>query len=285
MAALVVDDLVAFASTLTGAPARLVRAATAVSVRAGAVLVRFDHDPTTAARALSVARVLADAGMPASLACSDVVHAAPGGWSATLWQWEQSLPALVSTFDVGRVVARLHQVEAPQSLASSRLFDEASLVLDELLVKDPPSWRAQLATLVSVRAGLVGLLEAACLSDPLGRGVVHGDVHARNILRTARGLVVIDLETAGAGPRSLDLAVCTFRTTHYRGEGTLQQLHTGYVRPFERFDLFDDLARLYAFKLAVSTVELADSTGRFFDEANRRVDFLTGRYHGPWTYV
>ncbi|WP_168800419.1 phosphotransferase [Cellulomonas telluris] len=58
--------------------------------------------------------------------------------------------------------------------------------------------------LVEARAAL--LAELAALRSPLGTGVVHGDVSPANVLATAAGPVLIDLDFAARAPLEYDLS-------------------------------------------------------------------------------
>lgn len=63
-------------------------------------------------------------------------------------------------------------------------------------------------------------------ADPLGQALIHGDLNEGNAIATARGVVLIDLERAGVGPRSLDLAVQRVRARRF---GMAEELLDAFI--------------------------------------------------------
>jgi aminoglycoside phosphotransferase (APT) family kinase protein len=55
----------------------------------------------------------------------------------------------------------------------------------------------------------------ASRTDPAGTGVVHGDLHRLNVLRSREGPILADLEMAGSGPPSYDSAPAAVAVRRY----------------------------------------------------------------------
>ncbi|MCK6520181.1 phosphotransferase [Myxococcota bacterium] len=110
---------------------------------------------------------------------------------------------------VGRWMAEAHAVEAPPELAPT-LYDPASFWARHV----SPVEEALRAAHPEVREA-VGVYapegEVAGALDELPQAILHGDIFAENLLfHRDEGPWVVDFETAGRGPRLLDLAIAVF---------------------------------------------------------------------------
>jgi Ser/Thr protein kinase RdoA (MazF antagonist) len=130
-----------------------------------------------------------------------------------------------------------------------------------------PAWTplrrlpGQVAELPAEAAGVLlaaraALLDALCeLHSELGVDVLHGDLSPTNMLRTAAGPRLIDLDFVAAGPREYDLASAARRVA--AGEldpGTYRAFCEAYgydVREWEGLEVVNRLAELggVAFRL------------------------------------
>jgi Ser/Thr protein kinase RdoA (MazF antagonist) len=219
------DGLVDGACQAAGYPpgADLMRQhANAVYLLTGApVVVRVGYGAAAAeraARSLAVTRWLAGDGFPATVPTDlpsgvdqPLVVATPDGEpvAVTFWRYypqdvdrPPSDPAAL-----GRIAADLHRRDAPPpvSLPRFRPLEPLSWALDQqaarsVLTKDQHAW------LLGRAAELRAAYEE--LDFPLGYGLVHGDMHRGNLLRTAHGTdpyVLADWDGVCVGPREIDL--------------------------------------------------------------------------------
>jgi len=194
----------AFGLDPTGA--EVLRAATRHVVRfpaAGALTFAVADGP--ARHEAAVATLLAEADVPATRLLAGPT--AVDGWWVTAWrEIPDAEPGPVDAAVLGTLAARLHR--ATRGGRHLRACDPLAAA------------RAQLA--VAVRAGRTGaddldVLEGAArrleptwrdaLADAGADGaVVHGDLHAGNVVVGRDGPVLVDLELAGWGPPAYDAA-------------------------------------------------------------------------------
>jgi Ser/Thr protein kinase RdoA (MazF antagonist) len=128
------------------------------------------------------------------------------GYDLTLWTYVAPSGQLPSEVEVGEALARLHLSlrDFPRSSLPERLPVHAQIenglsALEREKVVDAPT----LASLSDLHEKLSG--ELAGLQGT--EGVLHGDAHPWNLLRTEAGWRWIDLEETGSGPQEFDLAV------------------------------------------------------------------------------
>ncbi len=70
---------------------------------------------------------------------------------------------------------------------------------------------------------------------PVGRSVVHGDLHPMNVILGPRGPVVIDWTNAMAGPQGFDAALSYVLMATYEADGPKESIgQWAFVRLFER---------------------------------------------------
>lgn len=174
--------------------ARVVADLSTVVLRAGAYAVKVFPPGTDPAHLTRIAVALAPSDT-AVLPVSAPVVTRHGLVVSYPWHAAQGQP--VSWPEIGRLLRRFHVEHAGA---------------------DVPTWTplrrmdAQLAGLPGevadvLRAAKETLLDAlARLSNPLGTGVIHGDVSPANVLRTNSGPRFIDLDFVARGPLEYDLA-------------------------------------------------------------------------------
>ena len=203
---------VARGAGLAEADAGVWRAGSAVLVGLPEVpaLARVDElsRAVDAARQVAVARALATAGVPAVrlMGPESQPVATPVG-SVTVWRWEPPTGPPVGPREIGRVARLLHDRTRARPVADLPRHDPLTTVAAELD-------RAAAAGVTSagdldLLRGEVRRLAAAWpdpADDPLGATVVHGDLHRANVVPGRGGPVLADLELAGWGPASADVA-------------------------------------------------------------------------------
>ena len=203
---------VAGGAGLAVAGAGVWRAGSAVLVGLPSVpaLARVDEPARSAdaARQVGVARALAEVGVPAVRVVGPEPQpvATPVG-PVTIWGWEPPTGPPVGPREMGQVARLLHDRTRARPLADVPRHDPLSTVAAELD-------RAEAAGVTSavdldLLRGEVRRLAAAWpdpADDPLGAAVVHGDLHRANVVPGRRGPVLADLELAGWGAASADVA-------------------------------------------------------------------------------
>lgn len=253
------------------------RTGTAVLVAApgAGVLVRVDDrvGGARAARHLAVGHALAELGVPAVRPVAGVnAPLEVDGAAVTLWELERLVRGRVDAAVVGHLAGRLHR--ASRNGAGSAGID----AFDPLRDVDE-----QLAT--ARLSGDESELLATARTDVARRwvedvdgvgghpwGIVHGDLHAGNVLLTRRGPVLADLELAGVGPVAYDLAAPVVAVLRYGASAaTLADYARSYrapIPPAARHGVLRDAYELWLTSWAVANRDL---DGAHELEATRRL--------------
>ncbi len=208
-----IDALAAtFGLDVTGA--EVVRAATRHCVRFPASQVRTFAVPqgTTGPRQeVAVAALLADAGVPAARALSG--PAPIDGWLVTAWREVAGVDPDAPPPDaamLGALAARLHRATGPLDPRGLVACDPLGAALAQLEVAIPAGRTSDddLGVLRRAATRLEVIWQAAVdrAHAEAGGAVVHGDLHADNVVVGRRGPVLVDLELAGWGPAAYDAA-------------------------------------------------------------------------------
>jgi homoserine kinase type II len=110
---------------------------------------------------------------------------------------------------VGRWMAETHAVEAPDDLPLTRYHPATFLTAHVAPARE--ALQARHPALVEAIDTLYAGGDLPSAFDELPQAIVHGDLFAENLLfHREGGPSVVDLETAGRGPRLLDLAIAVF---------------------------------------------------------------------------
>jgi hypothetical protein len=239
-------------------------------------------------RQVAVASLLQHCGVPA-------VHLAGGprqpvvvgdpAVAVSAWHLEELTDAPVGAGELGGLARQLHAISADDAEHLQVPPFEPFVAIAE-----------QLATAARVGAtgpddlellaGLNGRLAAAwpaavadaAGSTAAGLGVVHGDLHAGNVLATTRGLVVADLELAGIGPVAYDLVAVVVAVERYGAPvSTIDDFAAGYGHPIPaaaHHGVLRDTYELWLTAWAVANRHVDDDHDR---EARARL----ARWHHP----
>ena len=197
----------------------LIRSGTALLVRFGPLLIRA-WEPArsaTAHREVVVARTLVAAGVPTVPLLEPLDQPVVGPGSVlTVWRWLDLEPGVVSPTELGALAGRLRRATAGHH--DIPVFDPLGMIRGLLHTTARPAGAAAAGDLADLGA-MVDEVEPAWVeaarSDPAGTGVVHGNLHRLNVLRSHEGPVLADLEMAGAGPPSYDSAPAAVAVRRY----------------------------------------------------------------------
>lgn len=194
-----------------------------IGLPGAALVVRIDAPArmADADRQVLVARALAGRGVPAVRLGGpedQPVHTAVGG--LTFWRFEELVDATVTPAQMGELARRLHGAfhgagaTAATGIPPLDPIGAARARLDAAEVAGATD-RDELTLLRNIGAGLAERWPAVAERDPMGQTLVHGDLHEHNVWSTARGPILGDLEVAGMGPASYDLAPALVAVERY----------------------------------------------------------------------
>jgi aminoglycoside phosphotransferase (APT) family kinase protein len=156
-------------------------------------------------RTVAVARWLESVGYPAVRAIRVDQPIVIDGRIVTFWQaLSNDGDQYASTPEIAEILARLHQLVAPEYLHLPPLapFANAAQRIDTNTWLSPDDRSFLIGTLASMRDAYDNL------EFVLPQGVIHGDASVGDVLRDGHGnSVLIDLDGFAIGPREWDLAL------------------------------------------------------------------------------
>jgi aminoglycoside phosphotransferase (APT) family kinase protein len=250
------------------------------------VIVRVSRPGQTAAarREVRVARWLAEHGMPAVRLAEDLdeqLVETDGGHPVTFWT---ELPPHEhgSSTDVAQLLCQLHALPLPD-------FELGTV---DPFVRIPERLQAATTLDEGDRAWLHGLhqdLAAAWAERPEGRPLcaVHGDAWPGNLVRTAHGPVMMDLERFSLGPPEWDLVSTAVgrRTTGSVSDADYEQFCSTYGFDVTEWPGYAVLAGARELRMVTYAAQHAASNPEWAQQAQLRVDCLRGRRGPrPWNW-
>lgn len=202
-----------------------------------------------------------------------------GSATVLLTRWEERADAPVRWERAGEVAAAAHEAlggwRGPLPGGRIDLIGQAQDRLRRLADRWPDP-----ADVALLGAHLKRLNGSALSNSPLGEGVVHGDLHADNLLVSARGLVLLDWELAGIAPREWDFAAVGCAQRFFGQEGAVDAFAAGYGR--DPGEVVWELVELRALLITAGQM-LAAHTPAARTQAKRRLAYWrTGRLDQPW---
>lgn len=231
----------------------------------------------------AAARVLAETGVPAARLTAGPAEIA--GWWVTAWaDLDLAEATPVAATDIGALAAALHRATAGPDRAR----------WPGLVATDP---LAAVHVQITTAAAHVRSDDRAWVSDAARRlrpvwraaaagpgAVIHGDLHAANVVRAPGGPTLVDLELTGWGPVAYDAAPTVAAVRHYgRPESDLDDFDRAYGAPLARTEVAAELAAVWALWSTAWAVANAHRSARLAEEAAVRLETLrTGVLPRPW---
>lgn len=261
----------------------VVRDGAALLLRRGDGLVRVRPVPDglgVAEREVRLARLLAEHDVPVTELLGDGQPWEAEGCVITAWRWSSGGEPLEPA-TLGRLARTLRE-RTVDAVLTVPVLDPVEAVLGA--VAHLPSEDPEAAWVRQRAAELAGPWADAADDDPLGRAVVHGDLHEGNVVAGPAGPLLTDLELMGAGPSSYDAAPAAVAVDRYGADpATLEAFLVGFgadPRPWSGFATFTAVYELWVTAWAVG-VRHQDPT--WAAEAARRVRTLRDGTEEPWT--
>lgn len=262
----------------------VIRDGAALLVRRGPVLVRVrpnsEANRDLARREVQLANLLGSLGVPVTpLVEPDDQPWIVAGNVVSAWSWvERSLRS--DAFDLGLLARTLRERSAIAAALVPRLDPLGAIVA---VVAHLPTDDAD-ATFVRRRArDLAGAWSEAVLDDPLGQGIVHGDLHRANVIDGPAGPVLTDLELTGAGGASYDAAPTAVAVRRYGvDEGTLEQFTSGFGADPRSWSGFATYLEVYELWTTAWSVGVRHRDPAWAEESRRRVETLRDGADHRW---
>lgn len=261
----------------------VIREGLSLLVRQDDVLVRVRPraEEPIAAREVEVARALLAAEVPVA----ELVGGRGQPWLAegcvvTAWRWRETV-GTASPVDLGHLARDLRERTAGTHVFDVPRFDPLSAIRNA--VAGAPIGDAQ-GDFVRRRAQeLSPEWASAADRDPAGTAVVHGDLHADNVLLTAGGSLLTDLELAGAGPASYDTAPAVVMVERYGADpSTLDAFVDAQEHDPRSWPGFATCLAVYELWVTAWAVGVRERSPELAAEAAIRVGCLRDQTCEPW---
>ena len=262
--------------------ARVLRVRRSVHVelpRAGVVArVEAPGDEPTARRLAWAGELLAGSGAPAArLFRPEIQPMLVDGGALTLWR---RLEAVGSPRygALGGALRAVHDATRGAEADDALSFEAFGGIRADLLWLAEREGSGDSELMLRHLEALESDWAASTRDDPLGTVLVHGDVHIDNAIVTERGLVLIDLESAGIGAASWDLVPLAVGVRRYGlPVGRFAEFLDGYGADPGDGPGFDLMCRVYELLVTAWAMRCAVDSPEMTAEARVRVDgFLRG---------
>ena len=261
----------------------VVRDGLSLLARRGDVVVRVRprSEEPVAAREVAVALALADAAVPVTT----LVDPGDQPWTigasvVTAWSWSASIGS-AGPAELGTLARMLAQQTGGGPAYEVPRFDPLTAI--RRTVEHLPVGDDQADTIRRLAHGLGPAWAAAADSDPAGVTIVHGDLHRDNVVVTASGPLLTDLELAGSGPPSYDTAPVVVAVRRYGADpSTLDPFLVALGRDPRDWDGFAACVEVYELWATAWAVGVRHQSPELATEAARRVASLVDHNDEPW---
>ncbi|GAA3145757.1 aminoglycoside phosphotransferase family protein [Planomonospora alba] len=225
-----------------------------------------------------VTRWLAGQGFPAVRPLDVRQPVAADGFLATFWRYEEHIGPLPDPAALGPLLRRLHELPpVPFELPVHDPFGPVRRAIDasRVLGEDERSW-------------LLGrcddLAEAYYerVRFALPYGLIHGDAHRGNLIRTRKGLLLCDWDSVCAGPRETDL-IPTLQGVRFglteRQRANFSQAYGHDLTGWEGYPVMRDMREL---QTLTAVLRNGHRDPRAREELRHRLDSLRAGDDRPW---
>jgi hypothetical protein len=253
----------------------VVRDGLSLLVRRADVVVRVRRrslEPV-AAREVAVATTLAEAGVPVTpLAYGDDQPWIVGNCAVTAWQWLEGTGPVGPT-ELGALAYALRERTVGGPVHDVARFDPIAAI--RAAVEHLPVGDDQGDQVRRMAHELTAAWARVADVDPLGTAVVHGDLHRDNVVAGPMGPVLTDLELAGAGPPSYDVAPAVVAVARYGADPAgLDAFIAAYGSDPREWWGFATCVNAYELWVTAWAVGVRDRAPQFAVEAERRLASL-----------
>ncbi len=266
-----------------GAP-MLIRSGMNHVYRAGSAVIRISPPYLSAHAQVDLASLLEKAGIPTARPLSDAFQL--GDWGVSVWEYVGAAPSRSIDYrQVGAIVGLLHSLR-PEVVAQTM----------------PQRWCGEAAWL-DVGAGL-GVVREERLATPDGLAALdqawdklkdwqdhawqaelvvgHGDVHPENVVMSDHGVVLLDWDGIGIGPRAWDHAPLLTWPERWGGGATdYAEFAAGYGQDFSSDPLGRELSRPRRLAPTVNLLVRTQHEPRLLPEAEARMRYWLGHPDPP----
>lgn len=240
-------------------------------------------------REVAVSRALAEAEVPATrLVDPSDQPWAIGPYIVSAWAWIDPPPTedsraavpLVGPTDLGSL-ARLLRERGPiglDGLPTLDPFEAIEAAVGECAADDPEA-----CFVLEHARHLKSRWVEACRRDPLGRSLVHGDLHAENVIVGPDGPLLTDFELSGVGGASYDAAPAAVAVARYGAPpADLDLFINAFGADPRPWDGFATYVAVYEMWTTAWAVGVRAQNPRWAAEAKRRVATLRDGADHQW---
>jgi aminoglycoside phosphotransferase (APT) family kinase protein len=166
------------------------------------------------ATAVKVTCWLAQQEFPTTVPLDVVQPVTVDDWTATFWRYEREDKSETgaSVTDLARVLRRLHGLPAPPiDLPETNPLGSLPADLEhenDVLTAPQRDWLRDRCAAITTE------YPTATMPPSLGRGLLHGDAHAGNLLPTSGTYLLGDWDSVSYGPQAQDLIPTLHRVSH-----------------------------------------------------------------------
>lgn len=269
----------------------VIRDGAALLLRLGTVLVRVRPaaGAPVAEREVRLASVLGGCGVPVTALVAGIDQPwTEDGCVVTAWRWtatgvptDAAAPG-AGPADIGALARTLRERTAGAPSLSVPPADPIGAILE--VVAHRPADDPDAAFVRHRAAELADRWSDAASDDPLGRAIVHGDLHAGNVVAGPDGPLLTDLELAGAGPSTYDAAPAAVAVARYGADpSTLAEFLAGFGADPTSWAGFETFVAVYELWVTAWAVGVGHQDPVWGAEATRRVATLRDGLDERWT--
>ncbi|WP_426573539.1 phosphotransferase [Aquihabitans sp. McL0605] len=267
----------------SSSPTTVVREGLSLLVRQDDVLVRVRprNEEPVAAREVEVARALLAAEVPVAALVGGVGQPwLVEGCVVTAWRWCETV-GTASPAHLGHLARTLRESTVGTHAFDVPRFDPLTAIRNA--VAGAPIGDEQGDFVRRRVQDLTADWARIADRDPAGTAVVHGDLHADNVLLTADGPLLTDLELAGSGPCSYDTAPAVVMVERYGdARSSLHEFIDAQDHDPRSWHGFTTCLAVYELWVTAWAVGVRDRSPRLAEEAAIRVRCLRDGACEPW---